>query len=58
MLALHGERDEYGSAAQPANIARWAARPAQVTIFPGAAHMPQRKRPETVVALVALIQAL
>ena len=58
MLALHGERDEYGAAAQPASIARWAASPAQITIFPGAARMPQRKRPETVVALVALIQAL
>ncbi|RYF22359.1 MAG: alpha/beta hydrolase [Comamonadaceae bacterium] len=53
VLALHGEHDEYGSPEQPAHIARWAAGPAQVTIIPGAAHVPHREQPEAVAGLVA-----
>lgn len=53
VLALHGEHDEYGSAEQPARIARWAAGPAQVTIIPGAAHVPHREQPEAVAGWVA-----
>lgn len=53
VLVLHGEHDEYGSADQPARIARWAAGPAQVTILPGAAHVPHREQPEAVAGLVA-----
>ncbi|WP_404976894.1 MULTISPECIES: alpha/beta fold hydrolase [unclassified Acidovorax] len=53
VLALHGELDEYGSAEQPARIARWAAGPARVQMLPGLAHVPHREQPEAVAALVA-----
>lgn len=53
VLALHGERDEYGSAEQPARIARWSAGPAQVALLPGLAHVPHREQPEAVAGRIA-----
>ncbi|RYF28335.1 MAG: alpha/beta hydrolase [Comamonadaceae bacterium] len=53
VLALHGERDEYGSVEQPARIARWAEGPATVTVLPGAGHVPHREQPQAVAGLVA-----
>ncbi len=53
VLALHGDRDEYGSLDQPALIARWAAGPARVEILPGAAHVPHRERPHELAQRVA-----
>ncbi|GAA6118931.1 alpha/beta hydrolase [Acidovorax sp. FG27] len=53
VLALHGERDEYGSPDQPARIAHWAAGPAQVCMLPGQAHSPHREQPAAVAARVA-----
>lgn len=53
VLALHGERDEYGSPEQPARIARWAAGPAQVCMLPGQAHSPHREQPAAAAGLVA-----
>ena len=53
VLALHGELDEYGSAAHPRLIGELAGGPATVQILPGAGHVPQREQPEDVVRRVA-----
>ncbi|WCM88695.1 alpha/beta fold hydrolase [Acidovorax sp. NCPPB 3576] len=53
VLALHGDRDEYGSIEQPERIARWAAGPARVEILPGVGHVPHREQPAAVAALIA-----
>ncbi|GKT26712.1 alpha/beta hydrolase [Acidovorax sp. SUPP3334] len=53
VLALHGDRDEYGSTEQPERIARWAVGPAQVQILPGAGHVPHREKPAAVAARIA-----
>ena len=53
VLALHGELDEYGSAAHPRLIGELAGGPATVQILPGAGHVPQREQPGDVVRRVA-----
>ncbi len=53
LLALHGELDEYGSAAHPRLIGELAGQPAGVHILPGVGHMPQREQPDDVVRRVA-----
>jgi len=53
VLALHGDRDEYGSTEQPERIARWAAGPAQVQILQGAGHVPHREQPAALAARIA-----
>jgi len=53
VLALHGEDDDYGSAAHPRLIAELGAGPARVEILPGVGHVPQRERPDEVLRLVA-----
>lgn len=53
VLALHGDRDEYGSTEQPERIARWAAGPARVDILPGVAHVPHREQPDAVAQRIA-----
>jgi pimeloyl-ACP methyl ester carboxylesterase len=53
VLALHGEDDDYGSAAQPRMIGELSAGPARVEILPGVGHVPQRERPDDVVRHVA-----
>jgi pimeloyl-ACP methyl ester carboxylesterase len=53
LLALHGELDEYGSAAHPARIARLAGGPAHAEMLPGLGHVPQRERPEQIARRVA-----
>ncbi len=53
LLALHGELDEYGSAAHPRLIGELAGQPAGVHILPGVGHVPQREQPEDVVRRVA-----
>jgi len=52
-LALHGELDEYGSAAHLALIARGAGGPAHMELLAGLGHVPQRDRPEDIVRRVA-----
>jgi len=52
-LALHGELDEYGSAAHPAMIARLAGGPARMQMLAGLGHVPQRERPEEIARRVA-----
>lgn len=53
LLAIHGDRDEYGSAAFPECIARSVAGPAECVIFDGCGHVPHREQPERVLALVS-----
>ena len=53
LLALHGELDEYGSAAHPRSIAELAGQPAALQMLPGLGHVPQREQPDEVVRRVA-----
>jgi pimeloyl-ACP methyl ester carboxylesterase len=53
VLAIHGDRDEYGSAAFPERIARGVQGPAECVILDGCGHVPHRERPERVLALVS-----
>ena len=53
VLALHGEHDDYGSAAHPRMIAGLGAGPGRAEILPGVGHVPQRERPDDVVRRVA-----
>jgi len=50
VLALHGERDEYGSEVHPRRI---AAGRGHAHILAGTGHMPQREREAEVLALIA-----
>lgn len=53
-LAMHGERDEYASLAQPTMIAeRSNGRPARVDLLPGLGHVPFRENPDLVVQHIA-----
>ena len=56
-LALHGELDEYGSAAHPAMIARLAGGPARMELLAGLGHVPQRERPAEIARRVAAFLA-
>lgn len=51
-LAIHGERDEYGSVAHPQRIAALSAGPATLRILEGCGHVPHRERTEIVLAEV------
>ena len=53
LLALHGDLDEYGSAAHPHLIGTLAGQPENVQILPGVGHVPQRERPDDVVRRIA-----
>ena len=53
LLALHGERDEYGTPAHAEAIARGAGGPSRCVLLPGVGHVPQRERPEDVLAWLA-----
>jgi pimeloyl-ACP methyl ester carboxylesterase len=52
LLAIHGELDEYGSAAQPARIARQAGAGGRAEIITGAHHMPHREMADQVLGLM------
>lgn len=53
VLAIHGERDEYGSLAHPRRIVDGVAGPARLEMLPGGGHIPYREQPEVVVRLIA-----
>ena len=53
VLALHGDCDEYGSAAFPARIVTGVGGPAQQQILEACGHVPHRERCDAVIALVA-----
>ncbi|OEY67492.1 alpha/beta fold hydrolase [Marinobacter sp. X15-166B] len=50
VLALHGDGDEYGSAAFPEFIAEHAGGPATAVLLDNCGHMPHREQPEEVLA--------
>ncbi|MDN3520526.1 alpha/beta fold hydrolase [Halomonas ramblicola] len=51
-LAIHGERDEYGSRAQPERIAALTPGPAAPHLLPDCGHVPHRECPERLIAAV------
>jgi pimeloyl-ACP methyl ester carboxylesterase len=53
VLAIHGDRDEYGSVQFPELICRRAGGPAAMHVLAGCGHVPHRERPEAVLVLVA-----
>ncbi|WP_163647719.1 alpha/beta fold hydrolase [Modicisalibacter sp. 'Wilcox'] len=56
LLALHGDRDEYGSPRHPERLVAHAAGPAMLRLF-GCGHVPHRERPEAVLeAVVAFLE--
>jgi pimeloyl-ACP methyl ester carboxylesterase len=52
-LAIHGDRDEYGSIAHPQRIAEIAPTPADVVIVDDCGHVPHREKPEVVLRAVS-----
>jgi pimeloyl-ACP methyl ester carboxylesterase len=52
-LALHGDRDEYGSAQHPERIARLTNGPSRAVLLEGCGHVPHREQPMRVLAEVA-----
>jgi pimeloyl-ACP methyl ester carboxylesterase len=53
VLAIHGDRDEYGSVAFPRLIGSLAGGPTEVAILEGCGHVPHRERPGDVLDRVA-----
>ncbi len=53
VLAIHGEQDEYGSAAHPRRIVDGVIGPARLEMLPGVGHVPYREQPDLVVRLIA-----
>jgi pimeloyl-ACP methyl ester carboxylesterase len=53
VLAIHGDQDEYGSAAHPRRIVDGVAGPARLEMLPGGGHVPYREQPDLVVRLIA-----
>jgi len=56
-LALHGDRDEYGSARHPERIASLTNGPSRAVILEGCGHVPHREQPTRVLAEVATFLA-
>ena len=52
-LAIHGEQDEYGSAAHPRRIVDGVRGPARLEMLAGVGHVPWREQPELVVRVIA-----
>jgi pimeloyl-ACP methyl ester carboxylesterase len=53
VLAMHGDRDEYGSTAFPERIVALAQGPARMVIFDDCGHVPHREQPDAVLTTVA-----
>lgn len=53
LLAIHGDRDEYGSLAHPEQIAALTDGPSEVVILTDCTHHPLREQPDTVLDAVA-----
>lgn len=57
-LAIHGDRDEYGSTRHPERIARLVGGPARALVLAQCGHVPQREQPQAVLAAVARFLAV
>lgn len=53
VLAIHGDRDEYGSVEFPRRIASGVSGPSQLAILENTGHVPHRERKEEVLRLTA-----
>jgi len=53
VLAIHGDRDEYGSSAHPQRIAEIAPTPTDIVIVENCGHVPHREKPEVVLRAVS-----
>lgn len=53
VLAIHGDRDEFGSIAFPERIARGAPGASRIAIMQDCGHVPHRERPDEVLELVS-----
>jgi pimeloyl-ACP methyl ester carboxylesterase len=53
LLALHGDRDEYGSRRHPERIVAHAGGPAAMEIIADCGHLPHREQPEAAIRAVA-----
>jgi len=53
VLAIHGDRDEYGSVEFPRRITGKAGGPSELAILEGCGHVPHRERREDVLRLTA-----
>jgi pimeloyl-ACP methyl ester carboxylesterase len=53
VLALHGDRDEYGSTAHPERISGVPASAARAVILKDCGHVSHREQPEAVLTQVA-----
>ncbi len=58
LLAMHGDRDEYGSNAHPARIKVLAPKTASVVMLEDCGHLPHREKPELVIDAVTAFLAL
>jgi pimeloyl-ACP methyl ester carboxylesterase len=52
VLAIHGDRDEYGSIASPEMIRKSAGGGAEMVIVPDCGHVPHREKPQTVIGIL------
>ncbi|MFL5336498.1 MAG: alpha/beta fold hydrolase [Geminicoccaceae bacterium] len=52
LLALHGDRDEYGSRHHPERIGARAAGPTEIVILEDCGHVPYREQPEMILRAV------
>jgi pimeloyl-ACP methyl ester carboxylesterase len=52
VLAIHGDADEFGSAAFPRRIVDGVAGFSRMELLAGCGHVPHREQPERVLALV------
>lgn len=53
VLAIHGDKDEYGSTKFPEVITELAGGPAQKEIIADCGHVPHREKPDMILNLVA-----
>jgi pimeloyl-ACP methyl ester carboxylesterase len=53
VLAIHGDRDEFGSLAQPRRIAALAATHTETVILEDTGHVPHREKPDLVLRAVS-----
>lgn len=58
LLALHGDRDEYGSRQHPERICALSSAPSELQILQDCGHVPHREHPETVLAAITRFLAL